>query len=424
MSFRKGIPRQRRSQLRSHAVIKSTRRLIGVLAVILCCLLASASPVSAASPALGVYVGAANPSGVAAFGSATGTHTTIASDYVPGNSWSAIADPTWLLKAWQSTSYHLVLGVPIIPVNANGDVLGTLAEGAAGKYNQYFVDLAQNLVQYGERDTTIRLGWEFNGNWFAWAVANTNDAVNFAAYYREIVDAMRSVNGQEFTFVWDGAGGPGYGEDYTVAQSYPGNGYVDYIGQDVYDTPWTSAPTEPGVWEHITLPLLTTVSAFAERVDKPMVIPEWGVASAKAHGLGDDAYWLTQMVKWIKSQNVSWASYFNFDDSQGSFALTDGEFPNSLAAFRAGLSGASSGRDWLSVPAASAPAVSHPETSQLDAAAPEFPVVILLPLAAIAVFAIYAMRRRKTRGLTAAQRVDGPSAPCPSPSEANNHVTV
>ena len=95
-----------------------------------------------------------------------------------------------------------------------------------GKYNQYFVDLAKNLVQYGEQDTTIRLGWEFNGNGLLWAVASANDAVNFAAYYRDIVDAMRSVNGQKFTFVWDGASGPGYGEDYTVAQSYPGNGYV------------------------------------------------------------------------------------------------------------------------------------------------------------------------------------------------------
>lgn len=407
MSFRKGVPRQRRSQLHSGPVIKSTGRLVGALAVILCCLVVSASPGSAASPALGVYVGAANPSGVAAFGSATGTQTTIASDYLPGNGWSAIADPTWLLKAWQSTSYHLVLGVPIIPVNASGDVLGTLAEGAAKKYNQYFVDLAQNLVHYGEQNTTIRLGWEFNGNWFAWAVANTNDAVNFAAYYRDIVDAMRSVNGQEFTFVWDGASGPGYGENYTVAQSYPGNGYVDYIGQDIYDTPGTTAPTEPGTWENTTLPLLNTVSAFAESVDKPMVIPEWGVASANAHGLGDDPYWLTQMVNWIKTQNVSWASYFNFDDLRGSFAITDGKFPHSLAAFRAGLSGASSGRGWLSVPAASAPAASLTEMPQPDAAAPEVPVVILLPIVAIAMFAAYAMRRRKTRGLAAAQKNRG-----------------
>ena len=303
-------------------------------------------------------------------------------------------------------------------------MIGNLAEGAVGKYNQYFVDLAQNLLQYGEQDTTIRLGWEFNGNWMPWAVANVKEAVNFAAYYRDIVDAMRSVNGQKFTFVWDGASGPGYGEDYTVAQSYPGNGYVDYIGQDVYDIAGKTAPTEPGTWENATLPLVTTVSTFAESVHKPMVIPEWGVASANAHGLGDDPYWLTQMVNWIKTQNVSWASYFNFDDSQGSFAITDGKFPNSLAAFRAGLSGASSRWGWLSLPAASAPAASLTGTSQPDAVAPEVPVVILLPIVAIGMFAAYAMRRRKTRGLPAAQRIEGSSVPSRSPSESNDHVTV
>jgi hypothetical protein len=341
---------------------------------------------------------------VAAFGSATGTQTTVASDYLPSNSWTAIADPAWLLKAWHSTSYHLVLGVPMLPVDASGKKLGSLVAGAAGQYNQYFVALAQKLVQYGEQATTIRLGWEFNGNWFAWAVANTTDAINFAAYFRDIVDAMRSVNGQQFTFVWDGAGGPQYGESYTVAQSYPGNAYVDYIGQDIYDTPYTAAPTEPGTWQTTTLPELTTLSAFAQSVDKPMALPEWGVAGTNAYGLGDDPYWVTQMVNWITTHNVAWESYFNYDYSGGDFAITDGNFPSSLTAFRAGLSGASS--SWP-LPGRVASAASLPDASQQPAAAaPEVPVVIMFPIVAVAIFS-YALRRRNTRDLTAARTQGG-----------------
>jgi hypothetical protein len=260
---------------------------------------------------------------------------------------------SWLLGPWESSGYQLVLGVPIIPSDSNGNPLGSLAGGAAGDYDSYFATLAQTLVSYNEGNAILRLGWEFNGNWFAWAVTDSQDADNYAAYFRNIVNTMRSVPGASFKFVWDGAGGSPYGEDYTVAESYPGSSYVDFIGQDVYDQTWDAncglpftniaSPNESEcVWENDTLPALENLSSFAASVGKPAVLPEWGLAiRSDGHGMGDDPTFINGVANWIDSNNVAWTSYFNYNDDPES-AITDGDFPNSLAAFAADFSGSGS----------------------------------------------------------------------------------
>jgi hypothetical protein len=57
------------------------------------------------------------------------------------------------------------------------------------------------------------------------------------------------------------------------------------------------------------------------------------------HGLGDDPYYIDQMVSWMHSpaNDVTFESYF--DDSTGGVnsLITGGSFPDSLAAFSAAL---------------------------------------------------------------------------------------
>ena len=72
----------------------------------------------------------------------------------------------WLTDAWAGKGYTLSLGVPIIPTDSSGVAQGTLAAGATGAYNSYFVTLAQTLVAAGEGNSYLRLGWEFDGNWY------------------------------------------------------------------------------------------------------------------------------------------------------------------------------------------------------------------------------------------------------------------
>ena len=296
--------------------------------------------------AAGVYSGAANAAGAAGFAAGTGTHVTVVEDYLPGGSWAQIDGPDpWVFGAWRGSGYQLVLGVPMFDNSGNE----TLAAGAAGAYNANFVTLAQTLVSSGEGNAILRLGQEFTGSWNAWKVTDAADAANYAAYYAQIVTSMRSVPGQAFRFIWEGADPEdgSYSGAYTADQSYPGNQYVDYIGTDTYDQSWagncglafnnTATPLSSLCsFNAVTLPGLNRVAAFAAAHGKPVVFPEWGLAiRGDGHGMGDDPTFIQQMDDWISFHNVAFDLYFNFDVPGQVDAITDGQFPAALATYRA-----------------------------------------------------------------------------------------
>jgi hypothetical protein len=296
--------------------------------------------------AQGVYVGAANPSGVKSFASQTGTSPTIASDYLPGNGgWTGMdgsgGSLNWLLVPWNGTGYTLSLGVPMIPVNSSGTAVGTLAQGATGAYNSYFVSLAQTLVAGGAANAYLRLGWEFDGSWMPWYAATSSAEASFAAYFQQIVSAMRSVSGEAFRFVWNPDAGAFTASGYSVQAAYPGNAYVDVIGLDLYDQTWATPQTPANAWSSTVSPALTAAQKFAASEGKPLALPEWGVViRSDGHGLGDDPYYINHMIAWMKtaSNNVVYESYFDYDDGGGdNSTITGGLFPNSLAAFDADL---------------------------------------------------------------------------------------
>jgi len=295
----------------------------------------------------GAYVGAADPSGLSAFDATTGTHSTIAVDYLAYNrGWDGMdganGSNAWLFQdAWSNSGYQLSLGVPIIPSDSSGNPVGTLAEGASGAYNSYFVTLAQNLVAAGESNAYLRLGWEFDGNWYAWNATNPTDEANFAAYFRQIVTAMRSVAGENFKFVWNPDADTFTNSGYNVALAYPGSAYVDVIGLDAYDQVWVSPQTPANAWNQAIGPELNAAHAFAASQGRPLALTEWGsIIRSDGHGLGDDPTYINNMIAWMKNpaNDVIFETYF--DSGLGSALdadLTGGEFPNGLAAFKADL---------------------------------------------------------------------------------------
>ena len=294
----------------------------------------------ASSIPLGDYVGWVNPSGLKAFGTATNTHPTLATDYLDRTDGWAAMDNGGGEGGWSTTGDRLVLGVPIIP----GSSGGTLAQGATGAYNQYFTTLAKNLVSQGESNAILRLGWEFNGNWYPWSVASNADAQNFAAFWRQIVNTMRAVPGQQFQFLWNpNLGGP---TSWDLTQAYPGSAYVDYIGSDVYDEYWGTPQTPQNAWSNILSQSwgLNWLTSFAASEGRPIALPEWSVIyRSDGHGLGDDPYFINQFAGWIAGHNVAFTNIFAFDDPGGSYQanITDGKFPNALAAFKTDFGGGS-----------------------------------------------------------------------------------
>jgi len=290
----------------------------------------------------GAYASTPTPSGMAAFAQQTGSSPTLATVYLPGsNGWSGMdgagGSLNYLSQEYGGSGYTLSIGVPIIPTSG-GTAVGTLAQGATGAYNSSYVTLAQSLVAGGQSNAYLRLGWEFDGSWFAWAATTPSAEASYASYFQQIVTAMRSVPGEHFRFVWNPDAGAFTQSGYSVAAAYPGNAYVDVIGLDAYDQSWTTPLTPTNVWSSTTLPTLTAAGQFAASNGKPLAFCEWGLAiRSDGHGLGDDPYFVNQMVAWMKSNDVTYESYFDANSGGVNSLITGGSFPNGLAAFIADL---------------------------------------------------------------------------------------
>ncbi len=357
---------------------------LGLLGLVLAFPAAAQLPVgdNTHPPYMGVYVGSVNADtgntvGVQrneAYAAWLGRSSVWGHDTFPSDSWDDIQGEKWILKPWsdwvQADPGHrrMVFSVPLLPgpLNGSGPAKGlaagvpvSLAQGAGGAYDAYYQALAQNLVRYGLGNSILRLGWEWNGNWYAWECPDAAHAANFAAYWRQIVDTMRAVPGaQNLQFNWNASNRAWM--NYPADDAWPGDNYVDFVGADVYDASWAanSYPWPAGdsatdilarqkwVWANVVTPKSQFGIAYwafiAGEHAKPLTFPEWGLLSrSDGHGGLDDPYFVQQMYNYIQNpaNNVYFASYFDFNGgSSGDSRLSgvDGSatvFPGSKPLF-------------------------------------------------------------------------------------------
>jgi hypothetical protein len=298
-----------------------------------------------------------------------------AEDFMPTDGWHKIQGEQWQLGTWKGwiqkqPGRRLILSVPMLPGgwNRKGPAAGpgagkpvSLEDGALGLYNEHFVKLAENLVAYGLGDTIVRPGWEFNGGWYTWRADSKDDGPRFAAYFRQVVQAMRSVPGAEkLTFLWNPAMEPWW--PYDPSEAWPGDDSVDYIGIDVYDQSWAkdtypipkdATPEETErrqlkVWNDLKnnakaygLPYWVEFSKNHGNI--PLAIPEWGVCSrSDGHGGDDNPLFIEKMHAFITdpANNVAFHCYFDVDAHDGGHQLCPNpggkivtKFPRSSAKF-------------------------------------------------------------------------------------------
>lgn len=311
----------------------SHTRWHGKLMIVAACLgalvLDSGSHMAAAFPLtdLGVYRGAGNPEGVADFGRWLGRDPSWALDFLPADGWRTITRPRWFARQWAGSHYRTVYSVPLLP-----DGAGSLVQGASGAYDRYFEQLARGLVAEGEGDAVLRLGWEFNGDWFQWAAAGREQA--FVDYWRRVVGVIRSVDGAEFSFDWCPSAGP---NAMPADAAYPGDDVVDYVGLDVYDVTGEAAQSPEDRWNTlVNQPYgLEWHAAFAAQHGKPMTFPEWGLwLDDEGRGGGDDPYFVDQMWRWTATHDVAYQMYFDYDSGDVEHELTGPHFGESAGRYR------------------------------------------------------------------------------------------
>jgi Glycosyl hydrolase family 26 len=189
----------------------------------------------------------------------------------------------------------------------------TLVAAAAGDYDSKFYDLGELLVKDGFGNTIIDLGREMNGPWYEWSESRAppSEPDAYILAWRRIVTTMRSVEGQHFKFLWTV-----FMTDTSVAESWPGSAYVDYIGTDIFD--WyggvnyayprtaSGALDHAAKWRQILAAKpggLNWMAAFSQATGKPVIIPEWGL-DFHTFGGQDDPLFITNMMAWIKAHDA------------------------------------------------------------------------------------------------------------------------
>ncbi|WP_328584423.1 glycosyl hydrolase [Streptomyces sp. NBC_00370] len=323
-------------------------------------------------PHLGVYRWGAPdaPAKVDAYADWIGEPDVWALDFMATDTWDNIMNPTWELPVWGKwvgarAGRNLVLSVPMLPGpwDLSGPTTGTgagqavsLAAGAAGDYDGYFRTLGESLVAAGLGSAWLRIGWEFNGGWYAWRASS--DTAHWATFFQAVVGSMRGVAGSDFRFIWN----PTIGYQQVPAdQLYPGDSYVDFIGLDVYDQSWAAntypwpagstaaqiAAAQQTAWTndiHGGDHGLAYWKTYADSHGKYLVVPEWGVCDrGDTHGGLDNPAFVQNMHDFLVGANVPYASYFDVNASDGAHQLSPGvdpngnpvttEFPNSAAKY-------------------------------------------------------------------------------------------
>ncbi len=274
------------------------------------------------------------------------------------DTWGNIDTVHWLWPAWSKwitakSGRRLVISLAIIPTTPKGQAPITLEQAAGGAFNDHFTKLAGILVQQGLGESIIRLGWEWDGNWYPWGVKTAQDAANYAGAWKQIVTAMKSVPGAEkLQFCWNGAGEK---LKFPMEAAYPGDEYVDYVGLDIYDKTWVKG----------TYPLsirgerqrqagnskeglqvfydgdhgIKAWCDFAKSHHKGFMVPEWGLCQLKnGHGGGDNPYFVQQMYNFIQdpANNVYEAAYWDAKESKliPTGGMTASPCPNAWALFQ------------------------------------------------------------------------------------------
>ncbi len=303
-------------------------------------LLSSFGATPNATEKMGVFRNSGKPDLTADYEAWLGRPVTYVLDFVGRQSdssttpWATIDNPGWVCGQWANTKYSLVLSTAILPTNNQ-----TLAAGAKGDYNAHWKNFGQVMVNRGCGDAILRLGWEFNGKFYPWAAGGKE--ANYAAYWRQIVDTLRTVPGQSFRFDWCPLAGV---NNAKVENAYPGANYVDIIGLDAYDTSSVPKSDPSGRWENQLTRYygLNWHKQFATQQKKPVSYPEWGLTTRVNDDLGgnDNPNYIQNMYNWMKAlpasgpASLAYHSYFEDDAADGNHKLMSDQFPNSAKLFK------------------------------------------------------------------------------------------
>jgi mannan endo-1,4-beta-mannosidase len=213
----------------------------------------------------------------------------------------------------------------------------TLARIYNGSYDAYITAWAQDAKAWGH-PFFVRFDHEMNGSWYPWSEqTNGNQPGDYVKAWRHVVDIFRSVGATNATWVWC----VNIASDATtpMADLYPGDSYVDWLGMDGYNkatdtASWLSSNQIFGMhpWsKHNTYQELVNLAP-----SKPIMIAETSTTTSG----GNAGAWITDLLLTQLPKNfpqVKALVWFNSNDGISTFNYKIESTPAQQAAFRQGI---------------------------------------------------------------------------------------
>jgi len=246
------------------------------------------------------------PSEIEPWAAWAGRPVDLAMIFTTRDDWDGVEAPGWPLSAFTRAKWpgQISIAQPLWP-----DSGGNERDCAAGDYDQHWRQFGRNLLKYGRGDAIVRLGWEFNGDWYDWYPRDVNV---WKRCFGRTVTALRATAPDvriDWTMTMHRDKLPRGGD---VWSAYPGDAYVDIIGIDYYDM-FPPAPTQ-ALWDRLcTTPSgLCTVIAQARAHGKKFSVPEWGVVSGDGGG-GDNPFFIEKMYAMFQANAdvLAYEAYYN-----------------------------------------------------------------------------------------------------------------
>lgn len=153
-----------------------------------------------------------------------------------------------------------------------------------GTYDDYIHSWANGIATL-PYPVVMRFAHEMNGFWYPWCEqSNANQPGQYVAAWRHIHDIFTAAGAHNVTWLW--SPNVTYPGAQPLANLYPGDAYVDWIGLSGY---YGTAGREAYIgFEDIFAATLTELGSFSR---KPIVITETGATNAT----GRQAEWIKEM---------------------------------------------------------------------------------------------------------------------------------
>jgi len=186
----------------------------------------------------------------------------------------------------------------------------SLASIIDGDHDSYIQAWAEAAKAYG-KPLLIRFAQEMNGNWYPWSEqVNGNSPGEYVQAWQHVHDIFAEDGVQNVKWVWS-PNVVGSGVSSNLAELYPGDAYVDYVGIDGYSYPNDGCPAASELFG-------PTLAITNQLTDRPAMIAETSIDSA----CSSQTSLMTSLLNWTSANpRIVALTWFDQDTASSDYSL-------------------------------------------------------------------------------------------------------